>query len=175
MQTALSEQKGAATRWNAIAAAGLTALVVAANGACNIFGGWLLHRGAAPWAMIVLAGAVMALAAAGSFEAWLPDSARYACSLLLCGAGGMVASAAFAVAPVFAASPAQLGIVNGILVQASNLAQFVGPTAFAMIVARFGRWESALWAMVAVNLALILLALLVHHCEEQRQQEPLAV
>jgi predicted MFS family arabinose efflux permease len=169
MPTFMIEQRGVGTA----TAAALTALVVACNGACNIFGGWLLHRGATPWAMIVLSGAIMAVAAVGSFAAWVPDIVRYAFSLLLGGAGGLVASAVFAIAPAFAASPAQLGIVNGILVQASNLAQFVGATAIAMIVARFGRWESALWAMVALNLALILLALLVHRYEEQHQEKPL--
>lgn len=143
----------------AASAATLTAVIVVANGTCNVFGGWLLHRGATPWAMIAVAGAIMAAAAFGTFTALLPDLVRYACSVVLCGAGGVVASATFAAAPSFAASSAQLGVVNGILVQASNLAQFVGPTALAAAVARFGRWESALWPMVGANVLLIGLAL----------------
>jgi predicted MFS family arabinose efflux permease len=171
MPTFMIEERGIGST----AAAALTALVVATNGACNVFGGWILHRGAAPWAMIALSGAVMALAAVGSFAGWVPDIARYGFSLILCGAGGIVASAIFAIAPTFAAAPTQLGVVNGILVQASNLAQFVGPTALAVVVAKFGHWESALWAMVAVNVALILLALLVHRQEEYRQEGPFPV
>jgi nitrate/nitrite transporter NarK len=87
------------------------------------------------------------------------------CSVLLCGVGGLIASAVFAAAPSFAASPMQLGIVNGILVQASNLAQFAGPAALAASVATFGRWESALWGMVAINVLLIVLAVLLHRKE----------
>jgi nitrate/nitrite transporter NarK len=145
----------------AATASALTAVIVVANGTFNVFGSWLLHRGARAWAMMASAGAIMALAAFGAFSASLPDFVRYVCSVLLCGVGGLVASAVFAVAPSFAASPAQLGVVNGILVQASNLAQFAGPAALAASVAAFGRWESALWGMVAVNVLLIVLALLV--------------
>ena len=82
------------------------------------------------------------------------------------GAGGVIASAVFAIAPLFAPSAAQTGTVNGILVQASNLAQFAGPSALAAGVSRSGRWESALWAMVAVNVTVIALALLVRRREK---------
>jgi cyanate permease len=150
----------------AAAAAVLTALVVAVNGLCNVLGGWLLHRGATPWAMIAVSGGVMAISAFGMFSTLFPDIARYGFSLALCGAGGVVASAVFAVAPLLAASPAQTGTVNGILVQASGLAQFAGPTALAAGVSKSGRWESALWAMVAVNVLMISLALLVHRQEK---------
>jgi predicted MFS family arabinose efflux permease len=146
-------------------ASALTAAIIVANGGFNVLGSWLLHRGATPWAMIAVAGAMMALAAVGAFSTWVPDVARYMCSVLLCGVGGLIASAVFAAAPSFAASPMQLGIVNGILVQASNLAQFAGPAALAASVATFGRWESALWGMVAINILLIVLAVLLHRKE----------
>jgi nitrate/nitrite transporter NarK len=109
---------------------------------------------------------VMAICAFGAFSILFPDIARYGFSIALCGAGGVVASAVFAIAPLFASSPVQTGTVNGILVQASNLAQFAGPTALATGVSKSGRWESALWAMVAANVLLIVLALLVHRQEK---------
>jgi cyanate permease len=162
MPTFMIEERGT----DATAAAALTALVVAVNGLCNVLGGWLLHRGATPWAMIAVSGGVMAISAFGMFSTLFPDIARYGFSLILCGAGGVVASAVFAVAPLFATSPAQTGTVNGILVQASSLAQFAGPTALAAGASKSGRWESALWAMVAVNVLMISLALLVHRQEK---------
>jgi MFS family permease len=162
MPTFMIEERGT----DAGAAAALTALVVAVNGLCNVLGGWLLHRGARPWAMIAVSGGVMAICAFGAFSILFPDIARYGFSIALCGAGGVVASAVFAIAPLFASSPAQTGTVNGILVQASNLAQFAGPTALATGVSKSGRWESALWAMVAANMLLIVLALLVHRQEK---------
>jgi nitrate/nitrite transporter NarK len=110
---------------------------------------------------MAISGAAMAVFALGMFALRLPDVARYACSIVFCGAGGVVASAAFAAAPAFAPSPAQLGVVNGMLVQASNLAQFIGPTAAAASVAAMGRWEGALGLFIGANALLILLALLL--------------
>jgi MFS transporter, DHA1 family, inner membrane transport protein len=161
MPTFMIEERGI----GAATAATLTALIVVANGACNVLGSWLLHRGAAPWMMIALSGAIMAVSALGTFSGWLSDPARYLCSVALCGAGGVVASATFAVAPSLAASPSQLGVVNGILVQASNIAQFVGPAALATTVAKLGHWESALWMMVGANVTLTALALLLRRQE----------
>jgi MFS transporter, DHA1 family, inner membrane transport protein len=163
MPTFMIEERGI----GAATAATLTALIVVANGTCNVMGSWLLHRGAVPWVMIALSGAFMAVSALGTFSGSLPDPARYLCSVALCGAGGVVASATFAVAPSLAASPAQFGVVNGILVQASNVAQFVGPTVLAMTVAKLGHWESALWIMVGANVMLTALALLLRRQERR--------
>jgi nitrate/nitrite transporter NarK len=106
------------------------------------------------------------ICAFGAFSVIFPDIARYGFSVALLGAGGVIASAVFAIAPLFAPSPAQTGIVNGILVQASNLAQFAGPSALAAGASRSGRWESALWVMVAVNVVVISLAFLIHRQEK---------
>jgi nitrate/nitrite transporter NarK len=117
--------------------------------------------------MIAASGGVMALSAFGTFSILVPDLARYIFSLALCGAGGVVASAAFAIAPMFAASAAQAGTVNGMLVQASNLAQFCGPSALAISVSKSGRWESALWVMVGVNVLMMALAFLLRRQEKR--------
>jgi MFS family permease len=163
MPTFMIEERGA----GAASAALLTAAVVVVNGLCNVLGGFLLQRGARPWAMIAASGGVMALSAFGTFSILVPDLARYIFSLALCGAGGVVASAAFAIAPMFAASAAQTGTVNGMLVQASSLAQFCGPSALAISVSKSGRWESALWVMVGVNVLVMALAFLLR-CQEKR-------
>ena len=146
-------------------AASLTALAVMINGLSNIAGGWLLHRGVASWAIIASAGVAMAFAAMAVFSP-LPDLVRYIAAIALCGAGGLVASASFAAAPQFARSPGEISTINGLLVQASNLAQFAGPTAIAAGVSWSGRWESAAWLMVGANMAMIVLALLVHRQEK---------
>jgi nitrate/nitrite transporter NarK len=162
MPTFMIEERGTSTATAAV----LTATVVAVNGLCNVLGGFLLQRGVRPWVMMAASGGVMALCAFGTFSILLPDVARYLFTVALCGAGGVVASAVFAIAPLFAASAAQTGTVNGMLVQASNLAQFFGPAALAIGVSASGRWESALWVMVALNVLLIALALLVHRLEK---------
>ena len=165
MPTFMIDERGI----SATVAAVLTAGVVVGNGLANLLGGWLLHRGAEPWRMMLFAAAVMAALAVGMFATWLPDVVRYICSIFLSGAGGVAASAAFAAAPTIAPSPSQLGIVNGFLVQASNIAQFIGPVAAAATVARFGRWEAAVWLFTGANVLLIFLALFA-----LRRQELLA-
>jgi len=162
MPTFMIEERGA----DPAAASVLTALIVVVNGICSFFGGWLLHRGAAPWATIVTAGAAMAISAYAAFSGAMPDAVRYLASLTLCGAGGVVAVASYASAPIFTATSGQTGELNGLIVQPSNLAQFVGPTALAAGVSRSGRWESALWLMVGVNAAMMALALLVRREEK---------
>jgi nitrate/nitrite transporter NarK len=157
MPTFMIEERGVGTA----AAAGLTGVVIVANGACNVVGSYLLRRGAAPGVLIAVFGVVMLLSAAAALVSSLSDLLRYVCSVILCGAGAVVASGIFAVAPSFAPSSGQLGTINGMLVQASNLAQFVGPAAVAVGIAKSGHWESALWLMVGANILLILLALLV--------------
>jgi MFS family permease len=161
MPTFIIEERGV----GAASAASLTALVVVSNGLCNILGGWLLRRTVAPWAMIVGAGLAMAIAAIAALS-HIPDLVRYLAAIALCGAGGVVASASFAAAPQFARSPGQTGTINGLLVQASNLAQFAGPAAVAVGVSRWGHWESAVWLMVGANIAIIVLALLVRRQEK---------
>jgi len=111
--------------------------------------------------MIVATGAAIVISAYATFSGAMPDAVRYLASLTLCGAGGVVAAASYASAPIFAETPGQTGVLNGLIVQASNLAQFAGPTALAAGVSRSGRWESALWVMVGVNAAMMSLALLV--------------
>jgi MFS family permease len=161
MPTFIIEERGS----GAASAASLTALAVVSNGLSNILGGWLLRRAVAPWAMIVGAGLAMAIAAIAALS-HVPDVVRYLAAIAICGAGGLVASASFAAAPQFARSPGQTGTINGLLVQASNLAQFAGPAAVAIGVSRWGHWESALWLMVGANIAIIVLALLVRRQEK---------
>lgn len=137
----------------------LTALIVVANGSFSFIGGWFLHRGAVSWAIITVAAGVMGIAAGAAFFLPMPDVMQYVAIATLCGAGGLVAAASFASAPMFADTPRQTGLINGLIVQASNLAQFVGPSALAATVAHFGSWESALGLMASTNAAIVAIAL----------------
>jgi nitrate/nitrite transporter NarK len=111
----------------------------------------------------------MAISALGSFSPLLSDVVRYLSTVILCGTGGVVAAAVFAMAPTFTRSPAQTGAINGLLVQASGLAQFAGPSVLAIGVAQSGRWESALWPMVGANVLMIVLAVLVRREKRMMQ------
>jgi nitrate/nitrite transporter NarK len=152
MPTYMIEERGA----DPAAASVLTALIVVVNGICSFFGGWLVHRGAAPSTMIVATGAAMVISAFATFSGAMPDAVRYLASLTLCGAGGVVAAASYASAPIFAATPGQTGVLNGLIVPTSrsSLAQPRWRPACRVLddgKARCGSW----WASTRMALALL--------------------
>jgi hypothetical protein len=59
---------------------------------------------------------------------------------------------------VFSPSPDQLGTTNGLLMQGSNLGQFVGPPALAAVVTASGSWNSVAWLMCGAATAAVVLA-----------------
>ena len=155
MPTFVSEERGVA----AGTASAATALIVIINGSCSFIGGWLLHRGVAAAKIILAAGAVMATFGWTAFQPGVPDLWRYICVAILCGAGGFVAAASFVSAPMFAKEPSQTGILNSLIIQASNLAQFVGPAVIAIVISYTGTWDSAAWVFLVANIAMMALAL----------------
>jgi predicted MFS family arabinose efflux permease len=150
------------------AAALLSALVVAMNVPGNLLGGWLLQRGAARWRLIVAASLAMGLAELGIFADALPVALRYGLCLAFSGFGGLLPTAVLSGAPVFAPTPAQIGTVNGILVQGSNLGHLLGPPALGAVVQASGDWQATAWLMLAAATITALLALLVRRVERQR-------
>ncbi|KAA5606998.1 MFS transporter [Roseospira marina] len=130
---------------SATTAALLTALVVAANVPGNYLGGHMLHRGWTIAGIGPLVAAIMALCAVGLFTDVLPDVVRFALVLVFSLAGGTIPAALFATAPTLAASPGHMAASNGMLMQGSNLGQFMGPPLVAAAVtAASGAWSGAL-------------------------------
>ncbi len=80
--------------------------------------------GVAGW--IAAASLVMGLAGLGIFSDWLPDPLRYVCCLLLTGVGGVIPVAVLSSSVVLAANPQQIGTLQGLYLQGSNLGQFAG-------------------------------------------------
>ena len=71
--------------------------------------------------------------------------------------GGVIPAAEMSSSQRYAHSPAQVGGLQGLIVQISNIGQFTGPLAVAAVVSATGRWESALWvAVAAAGLGLLL-------------------
>lgn len=141
LPTFLAADLGAATTTAAL----LTALVVAVNVPSNIMGGWLLRQGVPRRRLIVVASAVMAVAGWGIFTPALGDVPRYALCLAFSFAAGFVPASLFAGAPLHAPSPGHMAAANGILMQGSNLGQFIGPPLVAAAVAAAGgAWSGAL-------------------------------
>jgi MFS family permease len=130
------------------AAAFATALMVLVNVPGNLLGGWLLSRGV-PRGRLIIAGAVVAAACeAGMLAASLPGPLRYALVLAFSVSAGVIPASIFAGLPVHARTPQHIATANGLVLQASQAGQFVGPLALAWIASRFGGWDAALWPML---------------------------
>jgi len=131
-------------------AALLTALVVVVNVPGNLTGGWLLRKGVPAPRLMMSVAVIMAACGAGLFSTVLPESARFALVLLFSAAGGIIPAAIFASMPAQAPSPRHLAAANGMLMQGSNIGQFMGPPLIAAAVtAAGGAWTGAIVPMLA--------------------------
>jgi len=140
-----------------LAAASLSAVFSVANMPGILLGAWLLQRNAPRGTLIVAAFAIMVLCDVAIFSASAPDSLRYAAVLALSFFGGVIPAAVMSSSQRYAHAPAQVGGLQGLIVQLSNVGQFTGPLAVAAVVSATGRWESALGVVLtaaALGLAL---------------------
>ena len=131
------------------AAAFATALFVLINAPGNLAGGWLLAHGVPRGALIVAGAATAALCEIGMFADSLPAAPRYALVLAFSFSAGVIPASVFSGLPVHARTPQHIGTGNGIVMQASQIGQFLGPLALAWIATRFGGWDASLWALLA--------------------------
>lgn len=143
LPTFLAEQ-GASTATAALA----TALMVLVNVPGNLAGGWLLAHGVRRGPMVIAAATVSAMCELGMLTDALPGAARYASVLVFSMCAGVIPASVFAGLPVHARSPQHIATGNGMVLQASNLGQFLGPLAIAWVASRLG-WQATLWAMLA--------------------------
>lgn len=139
----VGERGGSVTR-----GALLTALWVAINVPGVLLGGWLMAHGARRSRIIVLASGIQALASAGAFLDLLPDGGRYASCLAFSFFGGVIPTAVFSGVAALARSPQHIGTTNGMVMQASQIAQFASPIVVAWAAARLG-WGASLPLMLA--------------------------
>ena len=82
-------------------------------------------------------------------SASLPGPLRYALVLAFSISAGVIPASIFAGLPVHARTSQHIATANGLVLQASQAGQFVGPLALAWIASRFGGWDAALWPMLA--------------------------
>jgi MFS family permease len=136
-------------RASGTAAALATALYVLINAPGNLAAGWLLSRGVPRGTLIVTGAALAALCEIGMFADALPAWLRYALVLAFSFTAGAIPASIFSGIPVHARTPQHIGTGNGIVMQASQIGQFLGPLAIAWIATRFGGWDAGLWTLLA--------------------------
>jgi MFS family permease len=152
LPTYLLETRGIA----GAAAALLTALAVVVNCFGNVLGGWLIQRNIPRGTIIGATFAVTSLAFVGIFAAGLPDSLRYALAVFYSFITGTVPAAALSAGMRYARSPAEIGAIQGLIVNVTHFGIFFGPPLVAASVTYGGSWDSVLWVMLgcaAVGLA----------------------
>ena len=112
----------------------LTALVVAANIPGNWLGGVLLQRGFARGAIVCAAGAFTLLICSAIFAPGLADALRYAACVLFSFGVGVLPGSIMSASQTHARTAAQVATVQGMIMQGSNLGQFVSPLLVAAVV-----------------------------------------
>ena len=150
-----------------LAAASLSAIFSVVNIIGILLGTWLLERNLQRGPLIVWTALLMAVCDVAIFSAWAPDLLRYAAALVMSAFGGIIPAAVMSSSQRYAHSPAQVGGLQGIIVQISNVGQFAGPLAVAAVVSATGRWESALGVVLAAAGLCLVLGLAVGRFERR--------
>ena len=133
------------------AAAAASGAVVIVNAPGNLCGAWLLQRGLPRWALIATAQLVMAAAAQAVFADAVPAATKIAAALGFSFLGGLLPAACLSGVPAHARSPAEIGAVNGLLIQGSNLGTLLGTPAMAALVTWRGGWQQSAWLLLVAG------------------------
>ncbi len=146
-------------------AAAWTAFAVATNVGGNLIGGLGLYRGIPRWALITFAFLVMGAGVLVIYQAGMPAAARLLAAVVVSFVGGIIPAVCIAGSAVHAPTPALVGTTNGLIMQASQLGQTVGPVATAVLVTAAGGWHVAPVLLVSSAGAGIVLAQAVRRAE----------
>ena len=160
----LVEQRG----MTAASAALLTCVMLLACLTGILLGGVLVQRGLSRGVQVASAHTLTGLCAIGIFVGDWPDGLRYALCLLLSFAGGLIPSAALSVSAALAKTAPQIGVLQGLMLQGSQLGQFIGtPLIAAAVVAAHGNWAAAREVMAGAAALGVALGLAVLHLERR--------
>lgn len=156
------------TRGLGVAPAALaTALAVIVNVLGNVAGGWLIQRGVPRGRIIAATFIVISLAFLAIFSAGLPDILRYVLAVLYSLIAGTVPAAVLSAGMRYARSPGEVGAVQGLIVQLTNVGIFVGPPLIAAAVTWGGSWDATLWVLLGCSGVGLTAALGVARLERQ--------
>ena len=144
-----------------IAAAGaVAALTVAANALGNLSASAMMRFRVPFWAIAAGGFAFAGGAGFGVFSDALPVTVIAALAAASLALTGMIPASIFAAAPKFSPGPAVLAIAFGLITQASNIGNLIGPAAMAAVVDSFG-WDRAPYLFAAVTAAGFAMSLLL--------------
>jgi predicted MFS family arabinose efflux permease len=147
--------------------AGLSAVMLLANVPGNLLGGSLVQRGVARGWLIAIAHTLTGLCGWGLFSDALPDGPRYALCVALSFIGGLIPAAVMSSSTVLARNAQQIGALQGLIMQCSQLGQFVGTPLIASVVAASGQWSSARWVTGTAAALGLLLGLAAWRAEQR--------
>jgi predicted MFS family arabinose efflux permease len=130
------------------ATAGLfTTAAVAANVIGNVTAGVLLRAGIPVWANVATSFVVYGAASLIIFASGAAGPTVAITAALTLGIGGLTPGSIFAAVPRFAPNPTLVTPTVGLIQQASNIGQFVGPLATGFFAAHFG-WAAVPFVMI---------------------------
>ena len=161
LPTFLVDEHGVSTAVAALA----TALMVLVNAPGNVLAGWLLSHGVARGRLIIAGAAIAAVCEAGMFADALPAALRYGLVLVFSLGTGVIPGSIFAGLPVHARTPQHIATGNGIVMQGSNIGQFIGPMVLAWLASRAGTWDVTLWPLLGFAALAALLGVMLGRLE----------
>jgi CP family cyanate transporter-like MFS transporter len=168
LPTFLKEQRGLAPAPVAL----LTGVMLIANVPGNLIGGALLQRGWPRGALIAAAHLATGFCSLGIFVERWPDALRYALCVALSFVGGLIPSSVLSSSTALARTPQQIGVLQGLLMQGSQLGQFVGTPLIAAVVSAAGSWTAARGVMAGAAAIGVALGIAVARDERRRAGAP---
>lgn len=148
------------------AAAVWVALAIWANAAGNLTGGWLGHRGAPRWLLMIVALTTMGATGWLTYQPGFSGEARLAFAFVFSCVAGLLPSSIFGSVTRHAPDRSRVAGINGMIQQSSNIGQLATPPLFAMLVAA-GGWPLGPSLIVALAAAGIVFALFLRRLERQ--------
>jgi MFS family permease len=161
--TFLVEERG----MDLVTASLMLALLMLCNTAGNMTAGSLLTRGLELWKIYIVTGAIICLLSIVIYSSALPDLVRLIACMAFTLIGGMLPTAIFSGAPLYAPTPAQIGTINGLIVMVLSMGQLGGPIASAAIVEVTGRWENVGWVMGIASIGIVILGLVIRNIDKE--------
>ncbi len=149
------------------AAATLTGVVIAINVVGNLTGGWLLQRGVPRWRLIALVSAGLGLLSLGIFAPGPAAAWKILMAFAFCLVAGALPASVISGVPAHSPSPAQVGAINGLIVQGANIGTLAGPPLLAALVIGFGGWQASGWLLLGAGAIGVLLVLALRGVERR--------